>query len=229
VRGLAPGLPLGRDGILLATTRKVARTDATVLITGESGTGKEMLASVLHELSARHEKPLVVVDCSAIAPTLIESELFGHERGAFTGAHAGSSAGWRRPTAPHLPDEVGDLPLDLQSKLLRFVQEKQFTPLGSVVTHTVDVRIVAATNADLRSKVAEGRFREDLFHRLNVVRLHVRRSESAVKTFLHLANVFLKQFRRPLPRPAHRFTPAAEQALEAYAWPATCASCRTSS
>ena len=159
---------------LLASARKVARTDTTVLITGESGTGKEMFAHALHELSGRHERPLVVVDCGAIAPTLIESELFGHEKGAFTGAHTRKPGKLARADGGTVfLDEIGDLPLDLQSKLLRFVQEKQFTPVGGVESRKVDVRIIAATNVDLRARVAEGRFREDLFHRLNVIRLHV--------------------------------------------------------
>jgi hydrogenase-4 transcriptional activator len=205
---------------LLATTRKVARTDATVLITGESGTGKEMLAHTLHELSARREKAVVVVDCGAISPTLIESELFGHEKGAFTGAHArkpGRLAGAEGATV--FLDEIGDLPLDLQSKLLRFVQEKQFTPVGGITTRRVDVRIVAATNVDLRAKVAEGRFREDLFHRLNVVRLQVPPLRERTDDIVHLANIFLQQFAALYRRPAHHFTAPAEKVLEAYGWP----------
>jgi diguanylate cyclase (GGDEF)-like protein len=205
---------------LLTTARKVARTDTTVLITGESGTGKEMLAHTLHDLSERRERPVVVVDCSAISPTLIESELFGHEKGAFTGAHT------RKPGrlahadgATVFLDEIGDLPLDLQSKLLRFVQEKQFTPVGSVVPRRVDVRIVAATNVDLRAKVAEGKFREDLFHRLNVVRLHVPPLRERKDDIVHLANIFLQQFAALNRRPAHHFTSRAERELEAYPWP----------
>lgn len=205
---------------VLATARKVAHTDTTVLITGESGTGKEMLAHTLHELSPRHERAFVVVDCSAISPTLIESELFGHERGAFTGAHA------RKPGrlaqahgATVFLDEIGDLPLDLQSKLLRFVQEKQFTPVGSVVPRTVDVRIIAATNADLGAKVADGKFREDLFHRLNVVRLRVPPLRERREDIVHLASLFLQQFAALYRRPAQRFTARVERALEAYPWP----------
>src|SRR5439155_585757 len=141
---------------LLATTRKVARTDTTVLITGESGTGKEMLAHTLHELSERRERPVVVVDCSAISPTLIESELFGHEKGAFTGAHARKPGRLTQADgATVFLDEIGELPLDLQGKLLRFVQEKQLTPVGSVIARRVDVRIIAATNVDLRARVGE--------------------------------------------------------------------------
>jgi diguanylate cyclase (GGDEF)-like protein len=205
---------------LLATARKVARTDTTVLITGESGTGKEMVAHTLHELSGRREKPVVVVDCGAIAPTLIESELFGHEKGAFTGAHTRKPGRLAQAEgATVFLDEIGDLPLDLQSKLLRFVQEKEFTPVGSVVARTVDVRIIAATNVDLRAKVAEGKFREDLFHRLNVVRLHVAPLRERKDDILHLATIFLQQFAALYRRPAHHFTQRAERALETYPWP----------
>ena len=205
---------------LLGTARKVARTDATVLVTGESGTGKEMLAHTLHELSARHGKPVVVVDCGAISPTLIESELFGHEKGAFTGAHARKPGRLAQADgATVFLDEIGELPLDLQTKLLRFVQEKQFTPVGSVTPRRVDVRIVAATNVDLRAKVAEGRFREDLFHRLNVVRLHVPPLRERKDDIVHLANIFLQQFAALYRRPAHHFTVRAETELEGHPWP----------
>ena len=205
---------------LLATARKIARTDTTVLITGESGTGKEMLAHTVHELSGRRDKPVVVVDCGAIAPTLIESELFGHEKGAFTGAHTRKPGRLSQAEgATVFLDEIGELPLDLQTKLLRFVQEKQFTPVGSVVPRTVDVRIIAATNVDLRARVAEGRFREDLFHRLNVVRLHVAPLRERKDDILHLATIFLQQFAALYRRPAHHFTERAERALEAYPWP----------
>ena len=176
--------------------------------------------TTLHELSGRHERPVVVVDCSAISPTLIESELFGHERGAFTGAHARKPGRFAQADGSTVfLDEIGDLPLDLQSKLLRFVQEKQFTPVGGVAAQTVDVRIIAATNVDLRAKVAEGRFRADLFHRLNVVRLHVPPLRERREDIVHLAGIFLKQFAALYRRPAHHFTARAEEALEAYRWP----------
>ena len=205
---------------LLGIARKVARTDATVLVTGESGTGKEMLAHTLHELSSRHGKPVVVVDCGAISPTLIESELFGHEKGAFTGAHARKPGRLAQADgATVFLDEIGELPLDLQSKLLRFVQEKQLTPVGSVTPRRVDVRIVAATNVDLRARVAEGRFREDLFHRLNVVRLHVPPLRERKHDIVHLANIFLQQFAALYRRPAHHFTARAEKELEGHPWP----------
>jgi diguanylate cyclase (GGDEF)-like protein len=207
------------DG-LLASARKVARTDTTVLITGESGTGKEMVAHALHELSGRRERPLVVVDCTAIAPTLIESELFGHEKGAFTGAHTRKLGKLARADGGTVfLDEIGDLPLDLQSKLLRFVQEKQFTPVGGVDSRRVDVRIIAATHVDLRARVTEGRFREDLFHRLNVIRLHVPALRERKGDVVHLATMFLQQFAALYRRPAHHFTERAKAALEAYPWP----------
>ena len=205
---------------LLATARKIARTDTTVLITGESGTGKEMFARTLHELSGRNERPLVVVDCGAMAPTLIESELFGHEKGAFTGAHTRKQGRLALADGGTVfLDEIGDLLHDLQGKLLRFVQEKQFTPVGGVEVRKVDVRIIAATNVDLRAKVAEGSFREDLFHRLNVIRLHVPPLRERRDDILHLATIFLQQFAALYRRPAHHFTDRAMTALAAYPWP----------
>jgi diguanylate cyclase (GGDEF)-like protein len=205
---------------LLDTARRIARTDTTVLITGESGTGKEMFARTLHELSGRSERPLVVVDCGAISPTLIESELFGHEKGAFTGAHTRKQGRLARADGGTVfLDEIGDLPLDLQGKLLRFVQEKQFIPVGGVEVREVDVRIIAATNADLRARVAEGDFREDLFHRLNVIRLHVPPLRERKDDILHLAAIFLQQFAALYRRPAHHFTERAMAALATYPWP----------
>ena len=178
---------------VLSTARKVARTDTTVLITGESGTGKEMLAHTLHDLSERRARPFVVVDCGAIAPTLIESELFGHEKGAFTGASTRKQGRLTQADgATVFLDEIGEIPLDLQSKLLRFVQEKQLTPVGGVTPRAVDVRIIAATNVDLQSRVAEGRFREDLFHRLNVVRLQLPPLRERQEDIVHLASLFLQ-------------------------------------
>jgi DNA-binding NtrC family response regulator len=162
----------------------------------------------------------VVVDCGAIAPTLIESELFGHEKGAFTGAHTRKQGKLARAEGGTVfLDEIGDLPLDLQSKLLRFVQEKQFTPVGGVDSRQVDVRIIAATHVDLRARVSDGRFRDDLFHRLNVVRLHVPSLRERKGDVVHLATMFLQQFAALYRRPAHHFTDRAQGALEAHDWP----------
>src|SRR6185369_13235557 len=154
---------------VLEAVRQVAGTDATVLIQGETGTGKELFARAIHNTSRRHREPMITVNCAAIPASLIESEFFGHEKGAFTGAttkREGRFALANRGTI--FLDEIGELPLDLQPKLLRVLQEGSFEPVGSGRTQHVDVRVVAATNRDLRREVAEGRFREDLFYRLNV-------------------------------------------------------------
>ena len=207
-------------GALVATARRVAPTDATVLITGSSGTGKELLARTIHELSPRSDKPLVVVDCGAISTTLIESELFGHEKGAYTGAQqrrAGRLAEANHGTV--LLDEVADLPLEVQSKLLRFVQEKQFTTVGGSRPRRVDVRIIAATNRDLADAVASGRFREDLYYRLNVVRLHVPLLAERPDDILHLARHFLEIFTVQYHKNIRQLTPLTEQRLLQHSWP----------
>ncbi len=204
---------------VVSTARRVAPTDATVLITGESGTGKELLARTLHQLSERRKGPLVVVDCGAIPSSLIESELFGHEKGAFTGAQQrrrGQLSQAEGGTV--LLDEIGELPLEVQAKLLRFVQEKQFTPVGGSRPEEVDVRIVAATNRDLAREVADGRFREDLYYRLNVVRLGVPPLRERPEDVLHLARYFLElyvvQYQKTV-----RLGSEAEEALWRYRWP----------
>ncbi len=205
---------------VVATARRVAPTDATVLITGESGTGKELLARTVHELSPRRHLPLVIVDCGAIATTLMESELFGHEKGAYTGAQGrrvGRLAEADGGTV--LLDEIGELPLEVQSKLLRFVQEKQFTVVGGTRTKRVDVRILAATNRELASEVQAGRFREDLYHRLNVVRLEVPPLRQRPDDVLHLSRHFVETFSVQYQKNVRRLTPEAEQKLLAYSWP----------
>jgi transcriptional regulator with GAF, ATPase, and Fis domain len=159
---------------LLMQVRDVAATDSTVLVLGETGTGKELIARAIHARSARSRHPLVSVNCAALPPSLIESELFGHERGAFTGAIAQRRG--RFEMAHHgtlFLDEIGDLPLELQAKLLRVLQERTFERLGGTHTQKVDVRIVAATNRDLKSRVEQGLFREDLYYRISVLPLRV--------------------------------------------------------
>ena len=152
------------------TLRKVAPTDSTVLIVGESGTGKEVAARAIHEASARATGPLVVVDCGALPATLIESELFGHVRGAFTGAVRDRTGAFESAAGGTIfLDEIGELPLDLQTRLLGVLERRRVTPLGGVTPRAVDVRVVAATNRDLRAQVNQGSFREDLFYRLAVV------------------------------------------------------------
>ncbi len=205
---------------LLRTAKRFASTDATVLINGESGTGKEVLARTIHQLSTRRKKPLVVVDCSAITTTLIDSELFGHERGAFTGADRRSDGRLLEADGGTvLLDEIGELPLEVQSKLLRFVQEKQFTPVGSNHAKTVDVRVIALTNRDLAAAARAGRFREDLYHRLNVMRLVVPALRDRAEDIEYLAVHFIKTFAVRYDRHVTGLTPEGRDALMNHLWP----------
>ncbi len=205
---------------LLVRVRRVASTDTTVLVTGESGTGKEMLAQTLHQLSGRRAKAFVIVDCGAIPATLIDSELFGHERGAFTGAQQRSSGRLAMADGGTVfLDEIGELPLDVQSRLLRFVQEKTISMVGGTRSRKVDVRIIAATNRRLEDDVRAGRFREDLFYRLNVVRLHIpplrERPEDVRLLAEHFARASAAEQRKPL----LGFSAEAERQLLAHTWP----------
>jgi transcriptional regulator with GAF, ATPase, and Fis domain len=205
---------------VLEILRKVAPTDVTVLITGESGTGKEMLARTVHELSARSDRPFVTVDCGAIAQSLMDAELFGHVKGAYTGAH-GAAPG-RIIQAEHgtlFLDEVGEIPLEVQTKLLRFLQEKEITPVGGTRAQRVDVRIVAATNRDLAGEVARGNFRSDLYYRLQVVTATAPPLRERPADILHLARYFLERFSAEYGRHARVLTPEAEHALLNHPWP----------
>ncbi|MEM6775124.1 MAG: sigma 54-interacting transcriptional regulator [Pseudomonadota bacterium] len=205
---------------VLDTLRAVAATDVTVLIDGESGTGKEMLARALHELSERRAKPLVIVDCGAIASNLIEAELFGYVKGAFTGAQ-GSSAGRiaQAEGGTLFLDEIGEVPLDVQAKLLRFVQEKTISQVGSTTSRSVNTRIVAATNRDLGREAAAGRFREDLYYRLKVVTVTAPTLRERPDDILPLALHFLDKFALQYEKPVRRFEPEAEVYLQQYQWP----------
>jgi DNA-binding NtrC family response regulator len=181
LKSLSPGDPtsfvIGSDPAVNRAAHhaeRAAQVECTVLITGETGTGKEVWARLLHRLGPRHNKPFVPVNCAALTSTLAESQLFGHEKGAFTGA-AGASLGVFRAGDRGIVflDEVGDMPLELQPKLLRVLQEGEVTPVGSAHPEHIDVQIIAATNLDLQKEVAEGSFREDLYYRLNLVELHM--------------------------------------------------------
>ncbi len=205
---------------VMATVRRVAPTEATVLITGESGTGKELIASTLHQLSERRQRPLMVVDCTAIPTTLMESELFGHEKGAFSGADQKRIGRLEQAHGGTVfLDEIGELPLEVQSKLLRFVQEKQLTPVGSVKARTVDARVVAATHRDLLAEVREGRFREDLYYRLNVVRVAVPPLRQRRDDILHLARHYLKTYSVLHHRPEVSLSEDTVAALLGHDWP----------
>jgi len=205
---------------VIDTVRRVAPTKATVLVIGESGTGKELVARTVHELSPFNKKPLVVVDCGAIPTTLIESELFGHERGAYTGAQerrVGRLLEAEGGTV--ILDEIGELPLEVQSRLLRFVQERQITPVGGTRVLRVDTRLVAVTNRDLAVEAAAGRFREDLYHRLNVVRITVPPLRERPDDILFLAEHFLEHFAHQYQKGALRFSPPARALMQEHDWP----------
>ena len=159
---------------IFKTIGKSADSDLSILITGESGTGKEMIASTLHRYSQSKDKPFICINCAAIARELLESELFGHERGAFTGAVETKTGKFQQADGGTLfLDEIGDMPADLQTRLLRILAEGEFYRVGGHTPIKVDVRVIAATHQNLESLVQEGRFREDLLHRLNVIRVHV--------------------------------------------------------
>ena len=199
---------------------KVAPTDSTVLVTGESGTGKELLVRALHANSQRAEKPFVPINCGAIPKDLLESELFGHEKGAFT--HAIRSRPGRFEMGDGgtvFLDEIGEMDLSLQVKILRVLQEKEIERVGGTGSKKVDVRIVAATNRDLEAEVAAGRFREDLYYRLNVIPLHLPPLRERGGDVLLLARHFLNHFCAKKGRPPLGLSPAARRVLVAYAWP----------
>jgi len=198
----------------------VATTTSTVLILGESGTGKELVARAIHQRSQRASKPFVPVNCAAIPKDLVESELFGHVRGAFTGANARRAGAFESAGGGTiLFDEVGDLPLSAQVKLLRVLQESEIKPVGSDETKIVDVRVVAATNVDLAESVAAGTFRRDLFYRLNVIPLHLPPLRERGDDIILLAYHFVEKLARRMSRPVKRLSPQIIEALRAYTWP----------
>lgn len=200
---------------------KVVGVDAPVLICGESGTGKELVAHAIHQYSARRSGPFIAVNCGAIQSNLIQSELFGHERGAFTGAHQRKIGDIETAHGGVLfLDEIGDLPLDLQVSLLRFLQEKTFVRLGSTERRRVDVRVIAATNVDLHRAVSEGRFREDLYYRLNVLHLNVPPLRERVSDLAAIAqSVFANRERYQRSPQVRGFSIEALQAMHEHHWP----------
>jgi two-component system response regulator HydG len=205
---------------LLAMVAMVAGTEATALITGESGTGKELVAKAIHYNSPRKGRPFVVVNCAALTETLLESELFGHEKGAFTGAERRREGRFMQAnTGTIFLDEIGEMSSTMQAKLLRVIQEREIQRVGSDVILKVDVRILAATNRDLLEEVASGRFREDLFYRLNVVSLKVPPLKERQEDIPLLAQHFLDRYSDKNGKRVKGFTPLAMDMLLKYGWP----------
>ena len=206
---------------ILAVVRKVAPTTATVLVTGETGTGKELLATLLHFGSSRANGPLIKVNCAALHENLLESELFGHEKGAFTGAEKLRIGRFEQADKGTIfLDEIGDMSATTQAKVLRVLQEQEFERLGSSGRSIrVDVRVVAASNKDLRTEVKEGRFRQDLFFRLNVVNLRVPPLRERREDILPLARFFLNQYSVDFKKKVSGFSPGAIEKLRSYHWP----------
>jgi len=199
---------------------KVADSDSTVLIQGESGTGKELVARAIHYNSDRKDRYLIPVNCGAIPETLLESELFGHVKGAFTGATTNRIGRFEAANGGTLfLDEIGDMSPTLQVKVLRVIQEQEFEPVGSTKTRKVDVRIIAATNQDLENKVAEREFREDLFYRLSVIPIHIPPLRDRVEDIAPLANYFLESFSRQKGREIKPFENDVLDILQQYDWP----------
>jgi len=199
---------------------EVAGTTATVLITGPSGTGKELIARVIHQMSQRRSKPFVSVHCAALTETLLESELFGHERGAFTGAVAMRKGRFEMADGGSLfLDEVGEIPLSTQVKLLRVIQEREFERVGGSKIISVDVRIITSTNRDLKEDMEAGRFREDLFYRLNVFPIIMPSLSQRNEAILPLAEYFAGKFASAFGKKFIGFTPRAQSVLQKYQWP----------
>jgi len=199
---------------------RAADVECTVLVSGETGTGKELWARLLHRLGPRRNKPFVPVNCAALTATLAESQLFGHEKGAFTGA-AGRSLGVFRAAEGGIVflDEVGEMPLELQPKLLRVLQQHEVTPVGSASPIIIDVQVVAATNRDLELEVVEGRFREDLYYRLNMVEFHVPPLRQRVDDIPHFVDFFSRKFSARYQRPLWKPSGETLRQFCEYRWP----------
>jgi transcriptional regulator with GAF, ATPase, and Fis domain len=214
---------VGNSDAMVVTLQKVeqvAKTDATVLLLGETGTGKELLAHAIHAQSKRSKRPLVKVDCATLPSALVESELFGHEKGAFTGAHEKKVGRFELADGGTIfLDEIGELSLDVQAKLLRVLQEGEFRRLGSKLEQKVDVRIIAATNRDLKNEMREGRFRSDLYYRLSVFPLESPPLRERREDIPLLASYFLSRFRTTLGKTIDTIATSSMEALLAYDWP----------
>jgi two-component system response regulator PilR (NtrC family) len=223
VSKLTESAVIGKSAAMRAVmdlVQRIANTRTTVLITGESGTGKERIARAIHDGSDRREKPFLVVNCGALPEALMESELFGHEKGAFTGAQSRNLGLFREADGGTvLLDEVGELPLALQVKLLRVLQEKRVRPVGAAQEVTVDVRVLAATNRDVEAQVASGRFRQDLYYRLNVIRIELPPLRERKDDVPLLTERFVRRFAKEMGKDVAGLTPDAMKAMQVYGFP----------
>ena len=200
--------------------RQISPSSCTVLITGDSGTGKELVARAIHQLSPRKDKPFIPIHCAALSPSLLESELFGHERGAFTGAISQKKGKFEIADGGTIfLDEISEIPLEIQVKLLRFLEMREFERVGGTRTIKVDIRFLAASNANLEPLVQEGRLREDLYYRLNVVRIKLPTLRERREDIPLLVNTFIGEFSRANRKKVTAITPRALQMLQAYNWP----------
>ena len=205
---------------VLSQAEQVARTDSAVFIQGETGTGKELLARAIHKMSARKDRPLVTVNCASLPPTLIESELFGREKGAYTGAMTKMIGRFEIADGSTLfLDEIGELPLELQSKLLRVLEEGNFERLGSTKTLHANVRIVAATNRDIEHEVRDGKFRKDLFYRLNVFPILIPPVRERPEDIPLLVWAFAREFQKRMGKEIEAISKKSMEALQSYSWP----------
>ena len=205
---------------VMRTVERIAPSDVSVLITGESGAGKEVIADLIHTLSKRNKAPFIKINCAALPRELIESELFGSVKGAYTGSQADREGLFRQAEGGTLLlDEISEMPLDTQSKLLRVLQEKEVRPVGGRVSYKTDVRIIAATNRHVEEAIKEGKLREDLYYRISAILLHLPPLRERREDVLPLARAFLKRFASQADRPLTDFTAAATDLLRKYDWP----------
>jgi two-component system response regulator GlrR len=206
--------------LVLEQVSRIAGIDSTVYIYGESGTGKELIARAIHLASPRREKSFIAINCAAIPDTLLESELFGYEKGAFTGAHRSTKGLFMQAHEGTIfLDEIGNMPLATQAKCLRVLQERQFYPIGGKKSLTVDVRVIVATNKDLEEEVRNGNFREDLLYRINVIPIMLPSLRERKEDIPVLVQYFLEKFTEKLGKPVKGLTPIAMQKLMLYDWP----------
>ncbi len=218
--GAAPIFQSSAMKAVVRTVERVAPSDVSMLITGESGTGKEVIADLIHYMSARSKGPLIKINCAALPRELIESELFGSVKGAFTGAHSDRDGLFRQAEGGTLLlDELSEMPVDTQSKLLRVLQDQEVRPVGGKTSYKSDCRIIAATNRKVEEAIKDGKLREDLYYRISAISVHLPPLRERVEDIMPLANAFLKRFAAQANRNITGFTPAAVERLRAFDWP----------